>query len=840
MKETRHAGVPRRGIGTFSLRRRELTVVFAAVLALLLVLSWSSCFAYSDTGASPAGKDALATATGGGKVLLVIIDRIGIDDVTESSAPNLMKLMARGSTSLMNARVKYDQYGLGSYVVIGSGGRALGGPNAGLSFNFGERLKAAGGGTIRAGDIYDARTGLKARPGQVLNLSIEEMKKKSDTTQATSVPGLLGQALRQGHKRITVLGNADSLIPTSPIDVPPIPGQQQLVPPALELAEPQAHASDISGQYSYPLTSFVHREAVCIAMDERGMVPAGDVSSALVGTYSPREGARTDFAALERQAAALMPVSDVMVVDTGQTTRVDEQADFFTADGRARARATALKESDASLGRLQGLVDLNKDLIVVCTPTPTQKMIDGGEFLTPLVLAGKGFNTGGQLRSATTRRTGLVSNFDIAPTVVAFTGLKVPGGMDGRALTSAGTSTDLAALKTFRDQAVSAFNSRKALVRVYVITSMCVIALFFLVILIRRDTIKRHPYFWATALMAILAGPFVWLAVSAMGAVAQGVVITVAICASILIALLSLLIRDRRGDVKGAKVSATMFKPMLAVSGVTLLVIMLDPILGSPLMTFSAFGSDVIMGDRYYGIGNLFFGFALGAAILFTCLAIQTRDKGIMSYLRLDKPWKRYAFAAVVLGIVAVIDGFPKLGADFGGLVAVVVAGLVTILRLEGKPLTARKIAIVVLVLILCVGGLLVLDAVMPGSASHAGRAIGKVKASGLSSLVSQVSRKLGGNWTLTWTSTWRLLLLFGLVAWLIFNWRFGILKYVKEHYPYMNAGFWGLVVGLIVAWIFNDSGIESAAAISVFLFVPYFVMLVPWKRKDKALTEKN
>jgi hypothetical protein len=54
-----------------------------------------------------------------------------------------------------------------------------------------------------------------------------------------------------------------------------------------------------------------------------------------------------------------------------------------------------------------------------------------------------------------------------------------------------------------------------------------------------------------------------------------------------------------------------------------------------------------------------------------------------------------------------------------------------------------------------------------------------------------------------------------------------------RARYPYLQAGFAGMAVALVVAWVFNDSGIEAAAAISVFLFVPYFLMLIPWGRRQ-------
>lgn len=830
MKHLNHNIAAERGRTTarspLRIARKRIVIALCAALALLLLLSWSSCLA----APAPAVAD-----QSGGKVLVVVIDRIGLNDITPATTPNMMKLMAKGSFSLMNARVKYDAYGLGSYLVIGAGGRALGGLNIGLAFNFDERLRTSDNGSIKAGDIYDARTGLNAPSTDVVNLYIEEMIKKSDTPQASSTPGLMGQTLRDGHKKIAVVGNADSLIPTSPVEIPPVAGQQALQPTAgIELAQTPA----TGGRSAYSLSSFIHREVQTIAMDDRGAVPGGDVGESLVGPYTKRNGVKTDFAALERQIAALLPSTDVTVVDTGETSRVDEQSDFYTDHALARARASALRDSDRSLGRMAAMLDLNKDLLIVCTPTPTRRMILKGELLTPLVVAGKGFDKGGQLHSPTTRRTGLVSNYDIAPTIIGFEGLKAPSEMDGRAVTPAGSSTDLAGLTEFRDNAVSASNSRKVMVRVFVITSMCIIGLFFLVILAREDLIRRHPYFWSIALLALLAGPFVWLAVPAIGSVPQALLVTVAVCASIILGGLALLLRDRQPDAEGTRISAVLLKPVMALSGFTLLLIMLDIILGSPLMSFSAFGSDAVLGDRYYGIGNLYMGFAIGTAVVFTCVAVQLRDKGLLSRLHMDQPWKRYTFAAVVLGVTTLIIGFSKFGANVGGLIAALLAALVTVLRLEGKPMTVKRVAIVIVILVVCVGGLVLVDALMPGSASHAGRAISKIGGNGVGAAFSQVSRKLATNWMLTFTSIWRLLLLFGVIAWLVFNWRFGVLKFVKRNYPYLNAGFWGLVVGLIASWIFNDSGIEATSAISVFLFVPYFLMLVPWVRKARRTTE--
>ena len=818
------------------MKRVNLTAAAAAAILVTLLLSYGACFGSGAPAASAQGAQA---PVAGGKVLMVVIDRIGVDDLNAVDTPNIMKLIGSGAFALMNARVKYDLYGLGSYLVIGAGGRAIGGPDVGLAFNSGERLRTNGG-SVAAGSIYDSRTGRRAPVGGVVNLYIEEMINKSDTPQASSKPGMLGQAMRDGSKKVSVVGNADSMIPVSPVDLTPVTPQlqQKLQQPAgVELAAPQPAPE--TPDNVYPLQTFIHREVAAITMDERGAVGSGDVSSALLSTYSAKNGTQTDFAALEHQVSSRMPAADLVVVDMGQTSRVDEQADFYTDAALKRARRTALRQSDASLGKMLASVNPQKDLVIVCTPTPTKKMILGGELVTPLVISGKGFSAGNQLHSPTTRRTGIVSSFDIAPTILQFEGLKVPSEMDGRAMTPAGTSPDIAGLQEFRDRAVSSFNARKAMVRVYSITLMSVVALFMLVMIIREDIIRKHPFFWSIALLALLAGPFMWLAVPAFGALAQVWIIVIAVCGSILIAALSLLIRNKEASDRSG-LSEVLARPMLAISGVTLLLILLDPLLGSPLMTLSAFGSDVVLGDRYYGVGNLYMGFAIGAAVLFTCVALQWRDSGLLARLNLEKPWKRITFAAIILGATTLIIGLPKVGANVGGLIAALAVTLITLMKLEGKRLTLKRVAVIVVILIVCVGAVVFIDALMPGSASHAGRAVSKLQGNGISTVFSTISRKLATNWMLTWSSIWRLVIVFGFVVWLVLNWRLHFYRVFKEKYPYMYAGFVGLAVGLVVAWLFNDSGIEAAAAISVFLFVPHFVMLIPWNRKSADAAEAD
>lgn len=792
------------------MRRRAAALLAAALLSIMAPAALSFT---APVAAAPLPED-----TGAGKTVIVVMDRIGLDDLTARDTPNYMRLMARGAFGLMNARIKYDVYGLGSYLVIGSGGRALGGQNVGLAFNSTEMLKTTSDEPVSAGEIFTTRTGKKAPPAGVVNLFIEEMRKKSDTNLATADPGILGQELRNAGRKVAVLGNADSRLPDSPSVLAPLPGETWRVP-----ATGVQPVADSPGPF-YPLQSFIHREVTAICMSRKGVISGGDVSKPLA-VRGPDGNLVTDFAALEASARELLARSDVLTIDLGQTSRADEQYDFDSETQLKSRRRRAVRQCDAAIGRIAGMLDPARDTLVVCTPTPTRRMLRDGELVTPLLVVGKGFERGRQLSSSTTRRTGWVSNFDIAPTVLVSQGLGVPAGMDGTALASRGSRTDLDGLRQTRDRAVASYVSRRTLVRVYVITSICLIALFLLIMLTRKDLVDGHPLFWSVVLLSILAGPFAWLAIPAFGALPVGAAVAVGVGLAILLAFASLLIR-RKQDGPGT-LESTLLRPALALSSITLMLIALDTALGAPLMRFSSFGSDMVLGDRYYGIGNLCMGFSIGAAVTVACL-------GIYCYPAVfDTRWKRYVFAASVLGATIVFIGFPRLGANIGGLIACSAAAGAALVKLEGGRPTLKRAAVVIACLVVLLAAVLFIDSVLPGAATHAGRAVGKARGGGLGAVVGQAARKLTANWTLTFASTWRLLFLFGLVAWLVLNWKYALLKNVKKSAS-LYAGFFALSVGLATGWFFNDSGIEAVGAISVYLFVPFFLLLIKWRRPDR------
>jgi hypothetical protein len=121
--------------------------------------------------------------------------------------------------------------------------------------------------------------------------------------------------------------------------------------------------------------------------------------------------------------------------------------------------------------------------------------------------------------------------------------------------------------------------------------------------------------------------------------------------------------------------------------------------LAQPLLGGSAWD-----GERFYGLGNGYFAFALAAAVL------------VIGFVPLRVPW-----AAALLAGLAVVDGLPRLGADVGGALAAMLTGAAALVVLApARPRLGR-------VLLLAGGALVAAVAValgggLGGPVTHAGR----------------------------------------------------------------------------------------------------------------------
>ncbi|MFS0704676.1 hypothetical protein AB6N23_09160 [Cellulomonas sp. 179-A 9B4 NHS] len=254
--------------------------------------------------------------------------------------------------------------------------------------------------------------------------------------------------------------------------------------------------------------------------------------------------------------------------------------------------------------------------------------------------------------------------------------------------------------------------------------------------------------------------------------------------------------------------------PAGVVAGVTVVTLVVDALAGSPLVVDAPMGAHRIMAARFYGMSNQAFALITAAGVL---VAVVLAD----ALLRAGR--RRLAVAAVVaVGLVlAVVDGAPQWGADFGGPPAILVAFAMLAVAVSGRRVSWKVVLLVGVVGTVVVLGFAWLDWLRaPADRTHLGRFFATVLDGGLWDVVW---RKLSVN--LRVLTSWRYLVLaIGGVAltWLVLagprSRRGAImgegspLAGLRQAVPLLQPAVAATGVALTIGFLMNDSGIVVLA----------------------------
>ncbi|QCB92409.1 hypothetical protein [Cellulomonas shaoxiangyii] len=254
--------------------------------------------------------------------------------------------------------------------------------------------------------------------------------------------------------------------------------------------------------------------------------------------------------------------------------------------------------------------------------------------------------------------------------------------------------------------------------------------------------------------------------------------------------------------------------PAGVVAGVTVVTLVVDALVGSPLVIDAPMGAQRIMAARFYGMSNQAFALITAAGVL---VAVVVAD----ALLRAGRRRAAVAFVVLLGLVLAVVDGAPQWGADFGGPVAILVAFAMLAVAVSG-----RRVSWKVVLLVGVVGGALVLGFAFldwlraPADRTHLGRFFATVLDGGLWDVVW---RKLSVN--LRVLASWRYLVLaIGGVAltWLVLAGprpRRGALMGegsplagLQSAVPLLRPAVAASGVALTIGFLMNDSGIVVLA----------------------------
>ncbi len=318
---------------------------------------------------------------------------------------------------------------------------------------------------------------------------------------------------------------------------------------------------------------------------------------------------------------------------------------------------------------------------------------DVGADLHIVLAAGPRFGPG-RLDTPSTRQPGLVQLTDLTPTIVDALGVApsapVVGSVAYSTATTASTEDRAAAL---RGSAVAADVQRDLLVPFFTVFAVALLGLVGLV-LVRGFTAGVGRF--ATVLAAVPVATFLVNLVPWWDSTHPKVAVLALLAAAVAVV---------------APAGPRYLGPL------TLAVLVADAATGSLLQMCSLYGQSPLIAGRFYGFGNSTFAVFAVAALI--GVAVLTRGMAP----------RRAALAIGLAGAFAVaVDGWPGLGADFGGVLALVPAFALLALWTGGIPVTAVRVALVAGGALALLSAIAVLDwRRPPASRSHLGAFVQQV-----------------------------------------------------------------------------------------------------------------
>jgi hypothetical protein len=631
---------------------------------------------------------------------------------------------------------------------------------------------------------------------------IEVVKRMNASNYYHARPGQLGELLAAAGIHTSVWGNID-----------------------LVKAEGSVKEAGIGKTY--------RRYAPIMLMNEAGQVNKGDVSgSGLLIDGSRPFGLRTNYGWLmKRWQEQASPA--LVLLELGDLQRLYDERESYSKEAFLKLKQEILTELDRFTGELVRAMEMepgadNKEELWLLSPQVNGEAAKEKALLAPVMMYSP---SGGEglLASGTTRRPGLISVIDIAPTLLQAYGIKIPEDMIGLPVMKQPVSNAFPTLSVNLQHMKQVYRQRPKILyglAVYEIIVMLGALAVVWFLTGPRALGKRVLAVWRSLLFSILIAPAGLLMMGWLPNQTGGAAETTAVTGGVLavsIGFAAAAARMRKGFV-------------YSLAGIGLLVtglILYDGFRGAEAMQRSVLGYDPMIGARYYGIGNEFMGVLLGAALLgLTALqqalrlwrrprragsepsgsfpasgasapspaapmaaAAMAAPAGFAAWrlLPLGAPalWQRAGAPAAPLRAAsstaaarmraalpaaaagALVAGYlaaPALGTNAGGALAAAAGFGALTARLAGGRRWLRMAPALALLLAAALAGLWLLN---PSAAtglpadkqSHIGRAFEAMFQGRLDTIGAMIKRKLAMNWHLIGVSAWSKVLLTSLAV---------------------------------------------------------------------------
>jgi len=677
-------------------------------------------------------------------VILILCEGLTLDDLENPRNPALQEFAKNGRVALMSAPVAGRKTDTAAMLPIATGTLAPAEESDEEVFQVREKHPEGDLGL----DVYRRRTGLDLTLSSVdqalpyaepaVHLGIASLTRRGLANK------VLGTAVGSSI-RIAVAGNAD--------------------------------------------TDRLGRRAGLVGINPRGIVGMANLGRECLEIDTAAPYGHSDNPRKLAAWAFFLAESDLVVIHLGDMARAESARSNLSGQfDQARNQAViSLNVLIESLNQIARERRISPSALLVSTRPPFTE--SGSWNRLSVAVSGRlnGGPTAGLLMSATTRTPGLISNLDIAPTLLSWLKVPRPAPMTGHPITETrGSMIDLRQM-----DALTRANA-DGIVPIFVVLG--IIAAFsgfggLLAVRLGRTASV------ASSLMLVLSNfPLAMLLVVLLHPKS---VLELGAYTGILMLGLALLEHFTARIVHQRQPNLSVpHGTILALAAFTVLTIVIDTLLGQYLIKFSLFSSYQVNGIRFYGIGNEYMGVLVGMALLLTF------HGGF-----------RPTAAVAMFGAATLVLGLPSLGADAGGLVAALVAFGIGFLILAGRKADWRHAAAFAILGFLAAFLLAFIDRAISGAeASHLGGAIQSASAQGSGALLEIIQRKARMNLTIL-LNPFTLIAIAGAIAVVILVG--GPLREklaaIVEQYPGWRRGIPAAAWGALAAFLFNDSGAVPA-----------------------------
>ena len=697
----------------------------------------------------------------GEQVVVVLLSFVDIEDITPAETPTLWQLANQYTAGLINNRTGGTLNLPNAYGTLAAGSRMRTGPQAELAL---ERRESVGG--ITAEELWTSlQGGLPA--GEVLLPFIAQTSGQGALLPYPVAPFALGQTLRDHGLVSAVVGNAD------------VGTQRQ-----------RAHA--------------------LITTDDTGVTPRGQLRDVLLGDPTWPYLYRTDYERLLGACLDLLEETSLLVVEPGDLVRLMATQQQISPERFRELLHLSLRRLDQFVQQLWDALPPNT-LLVLPSLVPREE-----PSLSPVIVAGPGWEEA-IIFSPTTRREGLVANYDLTSTILDFLDLPVPKEVVGLTITPKPAPPDkMSVLINMKERARTMNLHRATLIRFFIGLVIGTFSLYTLLLLIHLLT---GWVLWAfrVLLLVIAAIPLALLLVSLLP--------LTGIPAHLLFICLS------AGFVTlvASGFRAHPLDPFLFIHLLTTVALWVEILVQGVHFPYSPLGYDFIGGARFYGIGNEYMGVLVGTSLL-GCALLLERGKD-----KFPLPLLWYGVVGI-LGLSAFAIAAPNLGANTGGAITAAMGGVLLLCFLRWGRFQWKHLVLA----LLATGGLLgfmgLVDALLgQEGASHFGRFAYSLLQGDFKVVASTILRKLNTNLKLVRYTIWSQVLLVCLgVTGLLMIRPPAIFQTLAKQHPHIAAGIKAAVISTFVTFLVNDSGVVSAATLLVSV-TPTFLYLVGLQVQKEA-----